>query len=118
MGPARPRTGRRGGRRPGGLGGLRRGRHAGDLHDPGDRPARPGGAGGPGSRASGLLTGGAATSVWRRTEAAARPSGWLHGRVTASATHRAVEAVWGIEAAPPRAGLVGLVRDVRLAHDL
>src|SRR5690606_16812353 len=118
MGPARPRTGRRGGRRPGGLGGLRRGRHAGDLHDPGDRPARPGGAGGPGSRASGLLTGGAATSVWRGTEVAARPSGCLHGRVTASDTHRAVEAVWRIGAARLIAALSGIVRDAAQAQAL
>src|SRR5690606_23729547 len=67
---------------------------------------------------SGLLTGGAATSVWRGTEVAARPSGCLHGRVTASDTHRAVEAVWRIEAARLIAGLSGIVRDVGLAEEL
>ncbi|TDD43428.1 RNA polymerase sigma factor [Nonomuraea terrae] len=44
--------------------------------------------------------------------------GWSHGPVTASDTHRAIEAVWRIEAARLIAGLAGLVRDVGLAEEL
>jgi RNA polymerase sigma factor (sigma-70 family) len=40
------------------------------------------------------------------------------GPVTASGTHRAIEAVWRIEAARLIAGLAGLVRDVGLAEEL
>jgi predicted RNA polymerase sigma factor len=38
--------------------------------------------------------------------------------MTASATHRAIEAVWRIESARIIAGLARMVRDVALAEDL
>lgn len=43
---------------------------------------------------------------------------WSYGPVTATDTHRAIEAVWRIEAARLIAGLARLVRDVGLAEEL